>query len=244
MMKMPWENFGKVLSEVVGLMYYDTDYESESELDSPKLKRQKRALYTPEEETEVIRDQVLKSEGFDIDFSNIRCEFNFSPVDLLHGNKLTKPPQIDGYLINMFCNMAVDEFNKFYVALSPNSSASEALTQNLKSENQNLKENTERWRKEIAETRHVVPYITVLITVLIFLPLNYFWILVKCKAMAVLVHRYTRDEECLESQKCLVEEERKNNFLRHKKRANKIYKMVEDRKSTSGRNKVALWLLN
>ncbi|XP_056847884.1 uncharacterized protein LOC130498491 isoform X2 [Raphanus sativus] len=208
MMKMPWENFGKVLSEVVGLMYYDTDYESESELDSPKLKRQKRALYTPEEETEVIRDQVLKSEGFDIDFSNIRCEFNFSPVDLLHGNKLTKPPQIDGYLINMFCNMAVDEFNKFYVALSPNSSASEALTQNLKSENQNLKENTERWRKEIAETR------------------------------------YTRDEECLESQKCLVEEERKNNFLRHKKRANKIYKMVEDRKSTSGRNKVALWLLN
>ncbi|KAJ0251396.1 hypothetical protein HA466_0123610 [Hirschfeldia incana] len=114
MMKMPWENFGKVLSEVVRLMYYDSDYESESELDSPKLKRQKRALYTPEEETEVIRDQVLKSEGFDIDFSNIRCEFNFSPVDLLHGNKLTKPPQKDGYLINLFCNMAVDEFNKFY----------------------------------------------------------------------------------------------------------------------------------
>ncbi|KAH0877592.1 hypothetical protein HID58_064986 [Brassica napus] len=89
---------------VVELMYYDSDYESESELDSPKLKRQKRALYTPEEEFEVIRDQVLKSEGFDVDFSNIRCEFNFSPVDLLH----------DGYLINMFCNMAVEEFNKFY----------------------------------------------------------------------------------------------------------------------------------
>nr|VDD42577.1 unnamed protein product [Brassica oleracea] len=114
MMEMPWENFGKVLAEVVELMYYDSDYESESELDSPKLKRQKRALYTPEEEFEVIRDQVLKSEGFDVDFSNIRCEFNFSPVDLLHGNKLTKPPQKDGYLINMFCNMAVEEFNKFY----------------------------------------------------------------------------------------------------------------------------------
>ncbi|CAN6990807.1 unnamed protein product [Brassica rapa subsp. trilocularis] len=28
--------------------------------------------------------------------------------------------------------------------------------------------------------------------------------------MAVLVHRYTRDEERLESQKCLVEEERKS----------------------------------
>lgn len=62
MMEMPWENFGKVLAEVVELMYYDSDYESESELDSPKLKRQKRALYTPEEEFEVIRDQVLKSE--------------------------------------------------------------------------------------------------------------------------------------------------------------------------------------
>jgi len=33
---------------------------------------------------------------------------------------------------------------------------------------------------------------------------------VKCKTMAVLVHRYTRDEERLESQKCLVEEERKS----------------------------------
>ncbi|CAN6862272.1 unnamed protein product [Brassica oleracea] len=31
--------------------------------------------------------------------------------------------------------------------------------------------------------------------------------------MAVLVHRYTRDEERLESQKCLVEEERKNKTL-------------------------------
>ncbi|KAF8086308.1 hypothetical protein N665_0629s0020 [Sinapis alba] len=114
-MEMPWEDFGKVLSELVGLMYYDSDYESESESDSPpKLKRQRRALYTPEEETELIRDQVLKSEGFDIDFSNIRCKFNFSPVDLLHGNKFTKPPQKDGYLIDIFCNMAVDEFNKFY----------------------------------------------------------------------------------------------------------------------------------
>ncbi|KAL0684071.1 hypothetical protein Bca4012_050919 [Brassica carinata] len=67
----------------------------------------------------------------------------------------------------------------------------------------------ERLRNEIAEISHVVPYITVLI----FFPWTCFWILVKCKTMAVLVHRYTRDEERLESQKCLVEEERKNKAL-------------------------------
>ncbi|KAF8054849.1 hypothetical protein N665_1310s0005 [Sinapis alba] len=117
-MKMPWENFGKVLSELVGLMYYDSDYESESESDSPpKLKRQKRALYTPEEETELIRDQVLKSKvclGSTLISRISAASSTYSPVDLLHGNKFTKPPQKDGYLIDIFCNMAVDEFNKFY----------------------------------------------------------------------------------------------------------------------------------
>ncbi|WZZ34538.1 hypothetical protein YC2023_017939 [Brassica napus] len=60
----------------------------------------------------------------------------------------------------------------------PKLPSSEALTQHLRSENQNLTENMERLRNEIAEISHV-----------------------------------TRDEERLESQKCLVEEERKNKAL-------------------------------
>ncbi|CAF2076715.1 unnamed protein product [Brassica oleracea var. botrytis] len=58
--------------------------------------------------------------------------------------------------------------------------------------------------------------------------------------MAVLVHRYTRDEERLESQKCLVAEERKNKTL--SEQVEKIKELISEgvphyNKNQSGRTR-------
>ncbi|VVA93629.1 unnamed protein product [Arabis nemorensis] len=67
--------------------------------------------YTPDEELANMAQQVNKSDGFDIDFSNFRCVFNYHPV-ILNIQQFIDEPETDEDLLNRLSQGSLDGYNK------------------------------------------------------------------------------------------------------------------------------------
>ncbi|KFK40539.1 hypothetical protein AALP_AA2G008900 [Arabis alpina] len=67
--------------------------------------------YTPDEEFDIMDEQVNKSDGFDIDFSPFRCVFNYHPA-VLDSLQFVKEPETSVDLLSRLSKGSLDGYNK------------------------------------------------------------------------------------------------------------------------------------
>ncbi|CAE5962327.1 unnamed protein product [Arabidopsis arenosa] len=66
---------------------------------------------TPEEEEHLMQKQVMETEGFDIDFKQFRCIFNYIPIDL-DDNDLTMEPETTRELMDRLSRESLERYNE------------------------------------------------------------------------------------------------------------------------------------
>uniref|UniRef100_A0A1J3G1T9 Uncharacterized protein n=1 Tax=Noccaea caerulescens TaxID=107243 RepID=A0A1J3G1T9_NOCCA len=66
---------------------------------------------TPEEELRRMTEQVEESQGFDINFKEFRCIFNYLPVDF-DDNGYVKPPETTRTLMDRLSRESLEKYNK------------------------------------------------------------------------------------------------------------------------------------
>ncbi|CAA7014870.1 unnamed protein product [Microthlaspi erraticum] len=66
---------------------------------------------TPEEELRRMTEQVEESQGFDINFKEFRCIFNYLPVDF-DDNGYVKPPETTRTLMDRLSRESLERYNQ------------------------------------------------------------------------------------------------------------------------------------
>ncbi|CAH2069689.1 unnamed protein product [Thlaspi arvense] len=66
---------------------------------------------TLQQEYDLINDQIVKSQGFDVDFSELRYLFDFRPA-FLDDSEVAEEPETDGEFFGRLAKEAIEDYNK------------------------------------------------------------------------------------------------------------------------------------
>ncbi|XP_010473553.1 PREDICTED: uncharacterized protein LOC104752988 [Camelina sativa] len=78
-------------------------YITRTEEEEPRL--------TPDQETDLMNEQIEASEGFDIDFTKFRCLFNYHPVDF-DDDEFVEEPETNLDLLKRLAQRSIDNYNQ------------------------------------------------------------------------------------------------------------------------------------
>ncbi|XP_010469708.1 PREDICTED: uncharacterized protein LOC104749724 [Camelina sativa] len=67
---------------------------------------------SPKEEERIIKEQVIESEGFDIDFKQFRCLFNYRPLNFDDNNEYVMEPETTRELMNRLSRESLERYNE------------------------------------------------------------------------------------------------------------------------------------
>ncbi|XP_010513319.1 PREDICTED: uncharacterized protein LOC104789293 [Camelina sativa] len=70
------------------------------------------ANLSPEEEERIIKEQVIESEGFDIDFKQFRCLFNYRPLNFDDNNEYVMEPETTRELMYRLSPESLERYNE------------------------------------------------------------------------------------------------------------------------------------
>ncbi|KFK40525.1 hypothetical protein AALP_AA2G007000 [Arabis alpina] len=68
-------------------------------------------LRTTEQEIDLMNQQLQAYEGFDIDYTQFRCLFNYHPVDF-NAKEFVEEPETNVDLLNRLCQKSLDGYNQ------------------------------------------------------------------------------------------------------------------------------------
>ncbi|VVA93894.1 unnamed protein product [Arabis nemorensis] len=68
-------------------------------------------LRTTEQEIALMNGQILATEGFDIDYTQFRCLFNYHSVDF-NAKEFVEEPETNLDLLNRLCHESLDDYNQ------------------------------------------------------------------------------------------------------------------------------------
>ncbi|CAL9237639.1 unnamed protein product, partial [Arabidopsis halleri] len=67
---------------------------------------------SPEEEEQLIKEQVFESDGFDIDFKQFRCLFNYRPLNFDDNNEYVMESETTRELMDRLSRKSLERFNE------------------------------------------------------------------------------------------------------------------------------------
>ncbi|EFH62686.1 predicted protein [Arabidopsis lyrata subsp. lyrata] len=67
---------------------------------------------SPEEEEQLIKEQVFESDGFDIDFKQFRCLFNYLPLNFDDNNEYVMEPETTRELMERLSRKSLERYNE------------------------------------------------------------------------------------------------------------------------------------